>query len=276
MPWVRIDEEFPHHPKVAPVGPLGIAMQVAALCYCNRYLTDGFVPSAMAPMLLTLEGIGRRTSNGTTRPVTWQEIVATLVGTGLWEQVEGGWRIHDFHDYQPTREEIEAQRVAVHDAKVAGGKARAAGAKRDRGKFAKAQVNTSTTSSPTSRQPAEAPADDQQPTSPVPGKALNPQGSPPSLHLLVSDPEGLRDATPKNRTEREGKAPSPSRPPRTPRHPADPFVAERVRQIRDEQGPDAAMAYLARVGENFGTESKAEQLRRLERYMAEHPESEAT
>jgi len=53
-------------------------------------------------------------------------------------------------------------------------------------------------------------------------------------------------------------------------------VADRVRQIRDEQGPEAAMAYLRTVGENFGTESKAEQLRRLERWMAEHPESEAT
>jgi len=79
--------------------------------------------------------------------------------------------------------------------------------------------------------------------------------------------------TTNNQTRREGEAPRPSRPPRTPRHPADPFVIERVRQIRAEQGPEAAMAYLRTVGENFGTEDKAAQLRRLEAWMAEHGEA---
>jgi hypothetical protein len=274
VPWVRIDEEFPHHPKVAPVGPLGIAMQVAALCYCNRYLTDGLVPTAMAPMLLTLEGIGRRTDNGTIRPVTWQEIVATLVGTGLWEPVEGGWRIHDFHDYQPTREQVEADRVVIHKAKVAGGKARAAGAKRDKGRFTKAQVNTSTTSSPTSSKPAETPADDQQPTSPVPGKALNPWGSPPSLPFQADASQGCKD-NPKNRTEGKGKAQPSSRPPRVPRHPSDDFVIRRAREIRDGQGPEAAHAYLRKVGENYGQASREDQLRRLEAIIAQDAAAEA-
>lgn len=79
--------------------------------------------------------------------------------------------------------------------------------------------------------------------------------------------------TTNNRTAREGKARTPGRRPRVPRHPTDPFVAERVRQIRAEQGPDAAMAYLRTVGENFGTEDKAAQLRRLEAWMAEHGEA---
>jgi hypothetical protein len=251
------------------VGPLGIAMQVAALCYCNRYLTDGLVPTAMAPMLLTLEGIGRRTDNGTIRPVTWQEIVATLVRTGLWEPVEDGWRIHDFHDYQPTREQVEAERVVIHRAKVAGGKARAAGAKRDKGRFTKAKVSTSTTSSP----PAAPPADDQQPTSPVPGKALNPWGSPPSLPFQADASEGSKTDDQKNRTEGKGKAHSPGRPPRVPRHPSDDFVVQRARQIQAEDGPEAARAYLRKVGENYGQADREDQLRRLEEGMT--PEERA-
>jgi hypothetical protein len=82
--------------------------------------------------------------------------------------------------------------------------------------------------------------------------------------------------SPNNQTQREGKARTPGRRPRVPRHPTDPFVVERTRQIRDTQGPEAAMAYLRTVGENFGTEDKAAQLHRLEAWMANHPESEAT
>ncbi len=55
MPWVRIDEKFARHPKVMRAGPLGIAMQVSALCYCNEHLTDGFVPRAVARTLLDWE-----------------------------------------------------------------------------------------------------------------------------------------------------------------------------------------------------------------------------
>lgn len=164
MPWVRLEEDFPHHPKVAPVGPLGLSMQVAGLCYANHYLTDGFVPRAMGPLLLVLDGLGIQDENGEWSPATWQTVIGDLVRAGMWQLVEGGWRIHDYHDYQPTREEIQAARMATHEIKVAAGKARAAGAKRDGGRFVKEQVSTSTTSRP----PAEPPADDQRPTSPDP------------------------------------------------------------------------------------------------------------
>ena len=44
MPWVRIDDGYADHPKMAAVGPLGQALWLAGLAYCNRYLTDGFIP----------------------------------------------------------------------------------------------------------------------------------------------------------------------------------------------------------------------------------------
>jgi hypothetical protein len=110
MPWVRIDEEFPHHPKVVKAGPLGMAMQVAALCYCNRYLTDGFVPRSVAATLLDFTGLGMRMwmgeLTGGGEDATWQLVVQDLEDAGLWERVEGGWRIHDYHDYQPSRDHI--------------------------------------------------------------------------------------------------------------------------------------------------------------------------
>src|SRR6266540_5902380 len=64
MPWVRIDEEFARHPKVVAAGPLGMAMQVAALCYCNQYLTDGFIPRTVVAGLLDFAGLGMRMWQG--------------------------------------------------------------------------------------------------------------------------------------------------------------------------------------------------------------------
>jgi len=65
---------------------------------------------------------------------------------------------------------------------------------------------------------------------------------------------------------REGKA---SRPPRTPRHPTDEFVIQRAREIQAQDGPDAAKAYLRKVGENYGQASREDQLRRLEAIIAQ-------
>jgi len=123
LPWVRIDEEFPDHPKVVGAGPLGIAMQVAALCYCNRHLTDGFVPRSAARRLIDLDGLG----------VSADDVIGTLLGVGMWSRVEGGYQIHDYEHYQPTRAQVLAERERNARAGKKGGLARAGkrGAKRD-------------------------------------------------------------------------------------------------------------------------------------------------
>jgi hypothetical protein len=108
MPWVRIDEEFARHPKVMAAGPLGMAMQVAALCYCNQYLTDGFVPRSVVAGLLDFQGLGMRMWQGDLmgggEDATWQLVVEDLLAAHLWVEEKGGYRIHDYHDYQPSRE----------------------------------------------------------------------------------------------------------------------------------------------------------------------------
>lgn len=114
MAWVRIDDGFTQHPKVVQAGPLGIAMQIAGLCYCNRYLTDGFIPRAVVPNLLNLEGIAMRVWDGELfgggEDATWQLVVSDLIAAGLWEEVEGGYRIHDYLDYQPSRADVLRER----------------------------------------------------------------------------------------------------------------------------------------------------------------------
>jgi hypothetical protein len=125
MTWVRLDEGFPRHPKVAASGPLGMAMQVSALCYCNEYLTDGFVPKHVVAGFLNLEGIAMNMWQGEMigggDDATWQLIVRDLIEAGLWYETAGGYRIHDFLKYQPSKADVEADRKQKSSAGRLGG-----------------------------------------------------------------------------------------------------------------------------------------------------------
>lgn len=134
MPWVRLDEDFASHPKVAEAGPLGMALQVAALCYANRHLTDGRIPRAAARSLLDFEGIavidGMRGDD-----VEADYVIGCLLEAGLWHgvdhdcetcpQIERGYLIHDYLEQQPSRDEVLAKREQTAAAGRKGGQARA-------------------------------------------------------------------------------------------------------------------------------------------------------
>ena len=120
MVWVRIDDSFAQHPKVVAAGPLAMAMQVAALCYCNRNLTDGIVARAVVPTLLNFEGLAYTSGVsdigiGVGDDASWQYVVGALVDTGMWEERPGGYYIHDYPDYQPTKAEVEEEREAARE-----------------------------------------------------------------------------------------------------------------------------------------------------------------
>jgi hypothetical protein len=99
MAWVKIDDGFSEHPKVLRAGPLAVALHIAALCYAARQRTDGFIPGAVVSRLVDIR-----------KPAAE---VARLVQAGLWESVEGGYAIHDYLAYNPSREQIDAERAAT-------------------------------------------------------------------------------------------------------------------------------------------------------------------
>lgn len=139
MPWVRLDDHFDENPKIASVGPLGLALWVTGLAYCNRNLTDGFIPSSVALRLLSLEFDymgepstvlvgGQRDYNEDTQVGTFPDghyLPRLLVGAHLWDSVAGGYQIHDFEQYQPTKAQVESDRAQKQAAGQAGGKASA-------------------------------------------------------------------------------------------------------------------------------------------------------
>jgi hypothetical protein len=128
MTWARIDDQFRHHPKVVQAGPLGIALHVCGLSYTAEYLTDGFIPRGAVNTLCDFEGVWfRGYAPGSKDDYAWtvREVVADLVALGMWDEVEGGYQIHDYLDYNPSREKVLAERAKKQAAGKAGGKASA-------------------------------------------------------------------------------------------------------------------------------------------------------
>jgi len=107
MSWAKFDDQYTDHPKIVYVGPLGLALHVAATCYCARYLTDGFVPSAMMNRLLCFDGI-----NVDSNAVTTKLLTDKLVEVGLFELSDGGYMVHDYLKYNPSGAQVKAEREA--------------------------------------------------------------------------------------------------------------------------------------------------------------------
>ena len=174
MAWVRLDEEFAEHPKLANAGPLAGMMQVAALCYCNRHLTDGFIPRGQAPKLITCDGLYRE-RNGQVLPVTWRDVVQDMLNEGLWEEVDGGYQIHDYLEFQPSKEDVLSSREQKREAGSKGGQAAAkARATRSAKAAAKAPAKASAQAQPQ----AEPQAKSKPVPVPVPGSDPDPAPDP--------------------------------------------------------------------------------------------------
>lgn len=102
MAWVRLEDTFPEHPKVDAAGGDAGWLHVCAIAYCNRNTTDGFIATNRVPQLSD-----RR------QPF---KLVDKLVAVGLWEVDErGGWRIHDYLHYQPSKATIDAEKEKARE-----------------------------------------------------------------------------------------------------------------------------------------------------------------
>lgn len=100
MPWVRLDDHAHRHPKQLQAGPMACWLWVCGLSYCSEHLTDGNIPSAA---LVTFN---------IPRPEREAE---RLVAVGLWEVTETGYRVHDYHEYQPSKGQVTTRRRRTHE-----------------------------------------------------------------------------------------------------------------------------------------------------------------
>lgn len=98
MPWVRLDDRFPTHRKVALLSDRAFRLYVSGLCWASENLTEGVVLDRE----LTLLARVRNT----------KAAAKELEAAGLWDRIHDGWQIHDFLDYNPDRAKVKADREA--------------------------------------------------------------------------------------------------------------------------------------------------------------------
>ncbi len=202
MAWVRLDEEFAEHPKLANAGPLAGMMQVAALCYCNRHLTDGFIPRGQVPKLIVCDGLFRE-RDGKIQPITWRDVVQDMIDGGLWREVEGGYQIHDYLEFQPSKEDVLSSREQKREAGSKGGQA-AAKARATRSAKAPAKAPAKARATADAIAPPQAPP--QAESKPVPvsgsgsgsgsGPAPDPQEQPGITPSACGEPAATADESP--------------------------------------------------------------------------------
>lgn len=110
MPWVKLDDGFPFNRKAILAGKDGRALYVTALCWTSGQLTDGHIDDAAVPMLAAVSEV-----------TDAQGAADHLAAIGLWERVQDGYEIHDYHDYNPSSGEVRAMREARAQAGRRGG-----------------------------------------------------------------------------------------------------------------------------------------------------------
>lgn len=109
MAWVKLDDHFPDHPKLVIAGPLAAWLYVAGLCYCNRLLTNGFIPTEQVDRLVPR----RETSDNPLENPSY--LASKLCAARLWSPTDRkgvpGFQVHDFLKYQPSKSQIVKERA---------------------------------------------------------------------------------------------------------------------------------------------------------------------
>ena len=93
--WVKVEDAMPEHPKFLAVGDVAGWLFVCGLCYCVRNETNGEIPAAVVPRLIT---------SPTPKPTR------LLVKEGLWHKTDEGYDVHDYLAYQPSSQAVSSQR----------------------------------------------------------------------------------------------------------------------------------------------------------------------
>lgn len=100
MSWLRLDDTFDSHPKLYDLTESQRWRWTRLLLHCARHRTEGFV------------------SRSTLRELGLTRAVGTLTTVGLLDSDPDGFRVHDWHDFNP-KDPTKAQRQARWRAKQA-------------------------------------------------------------------------------------------------------------------------------------------------------------
>ena len=93
--WFKVDDSFYSNPKTAMLSDGATALWLRSGSWSAQQLTGGFVPARMVPMFRGLRRFSAR--------VVRRGIMA-------YDEQKDGYQFHDWSDYQPDGEEVDALR----------------------------------------------------------------------------------------------------------------------------------------------------------------------
>jgi len=100
--WGRLDDHFHDDPKTIRVGLAANGLFARAVSYCADHETDGVIPVDW----VTAQLVGETKTAG-------QRILAVMFEAVIFEHQEngGGYLVHDYLDYNPSRAQIASKRA---------------------------------------------------------------------------------------------------------------------------------------------------------------------
>jgi hypothetical protein len=104
MTWAKFDDRFPSHLKVLRLSDAAFRLFVTSVCFSCEQLTDGEIEDGIPQAL-------PRSPSGDALDAA----IGELVRAGLWERLECGWMIHDFHEWNPDADSVLAKRAAAKE-----------------------------------------------------------------------------------------------------------------------------------------------------------------
>lgn len=123
MPWVRFDDQYPIHRKVAGLSDTAFRLHSAAIFWCVRNGTDGFVPEEDLDQVCAQVRTPARFAAECVRRNAWHDAAYACDSENCpGPREEAGWVIHDYLEYQPTKDENAVAKKVVQEKKSSGGK----------------------------------------------------------------------------------------------------------------------------------------------------------
>jgi len=92
MTWLKMDDGFTEHPKIVDLSDAAFRAHIEGLTYCARNLTNGVIPGGINGKLCT------------------KAVRQELVDAGVWESEGRAIRIHDYLDWNPSKDQVLAER----------------------------------------------------------------------------------------------------------------------------------------------------------------------
>lgn len=134
MSWVKLDDNFPDHPKLVRVPDSAFRLWVSAIAYCNRHLTDGLVPTEALRSISPVTRYPLKAASALVRERLWHDSKSSPCDSpscpfhlGIVSPPAPGadFVIHDYWDYQPKSAKAEELSKIRADAGRRGGQAKA-------------------------------------------------------------------------------------------------------------------------------------------------------